>query len=139
MTKKEKIEYLRKYLDLEPEIIHLQNEIKKWRSVAEKSTPTFCAAGSGNIGADRLQAAVEQIAVLESQLAGELEKAVSARRDVEAVIKTVQNIRFQTMMRFRYVEGMPFEQIAEIMGRSSKQIHRWHENILMSLNVRVSA
>lgn len=133
MTKREKVQYLKRYLDCEPDIIQLQEEIQRWRSVAERSAPSKASPEN-----DRLQAAVDKITELEGWLAVKLEEAMRARADVETAISLVKDQRSQSILRFKFIEGWTLEKTAEAMGKSTRTVYRWYDRAISALTLNVS-
>lgn len=133
MTKREKVQYLKRYLDCEPDIIQLQEEIQRWRSVAERFAPSKASPEN-----DRLQAAVDKITELEGWLAVKLEEAMRARADVETAISLVKDQRSQSILRFKFIEGWTLEKTAEAMGKSTRTVYRWYDRAISALTLNVS-
>ncbi len=128
MTKEEKIAWLRGYRTAALEVERLRGEIERWRSLAEKVTPTLSALpASTSANGTRTETAVEQIA--ERCAALELALCVMAAR-CEATEKAIQSVpdeRLRLLLRYRYIDGMTLERTADKMGvsvRWMKKLHR---------------
>lgn len=135
MTNQEKKEYLQKYQAAVVKADRLDNEIKKWRSTAERTTTTIRLVPAGGGGGDRLQNAVEQIDSLTRELAEKRIETVRLRRDIEDVISTVEDERLQGLLRFRYIDGMTWEAIAVAMDYSWRQVIRLHGDALQAVKM----
>ena len=135
MTKEEKIAWLRGYRTAVLEVDRLRGEIERWRSLAEKVTPTLSALpASTSADGTRTETAVEQIA--ERCAALELALCVMAAR-CEATEKAIQSVpdeRLRLLLRYRYIDGMTLERTADKMGLSARHAKRLHR---MALNVLV--
>ena len=128
MTKEEKIAWLRGYRTAVLEVERLRGDIERWRSLAEKVTPTLSALpASTSANGTRTETAVEQIA--ERCAALELALCVMAAR-CEATEKAIQSVpdeRLRLLLRYRYIDGMTLERTADKMGvsvRWMKKLHR---------------
>ena len=113
MTKKE---YLLQYKDAQREVDRLINERARWIARATKVTPTYTGMPRGGNGEDRMQDAVERLSKVEEELDKKIDRLVDLRQEVEAAIHTVGNSRLETVLKYRYINDMTFEQIAVKMN-----------------------
>lgn len=136
MTNREKKEYLQKYRAAVVEADRLDNEIKKWRSTAERTTTAIrLIPASGGSGSDRLQNAVEQIDNLTRELGEKRAETVRLRREIEDVISTAKDDRLQSLLRFRYIDGMTWEAIAVALQITYQWVCKLHGNALEKIRV----
>lgn len=129
MTNQEKIKYLRRYRDNEREIARLQEEIVQTEALSQKVTVSLGGAGGSN-GEDKLQVAVERIVALQNGLTAQVIKRVRLRGEIERAVMTVDDERLQQLLRYRYINGKTWEQIAVNMNYSYKQVCRLHGKAL---------
>ena len=125
---RKKIEYLSRYKKLGYRIKQLENERDVWFSrVCKLSQPISdmpkATGGSNSEQLDRYLEIVEAI----SQ---ELRDIHKTRNEIADIINAIQDDTLQTVMRYRYLSGMGFEQISEEMHYSRKQICRFHGKAL---------
>lgn len=136
MTKEEKIQWLRGYRTAALEVERLRGEIERWRSLAEKVTPTLSALpASTSANGTRTETAVEQIA--ERCAALELALCVMAAR-CEATEKAIQSVpdeRLRLLLRYRYIDGMAFERIAEKLGLSRQWVCGLHDSAVNQIEI----
>lgn len=135
MTNQEKKVYLKKYQEAERESSRLEEEIARWYSKAEKTTSVISQVPGGG-GCDRLQGAVEEIDGLAIRLGEQRIKSVQTRQDVDRAIQSVTGERLQRLLRYRYIDGMTWEAIAEKMECSERwiyKLHRWALSAISSL------
>ena len=134
MTKKE---YLLQYKDAQREVDRLINERARWIARATKVTPTYTGMPHGGSGEDRMQDAVERLSEVEKELDKKIDRLVDLRQEVEAAIHTVGNSRLETVLKYRYINDMTFEQIAVKMNYCYKQICRMHGDALQKMSNNV--
>lgn len=136
MTKEEKIAWLRGYRTAALEVERLRGEIERWRSLAEKVTPTLSALpASTSANGTRTETAVEQIS--ERCAALELALCVMAAR-CEATEKAIQSVpdeRLRLLLRYRYIDGMAFERIAEKLGLSRQWVCGLHDSAVNQIEI----
>lgn len=136
MTKEEKIAWLRGYRTAALEVERLRGEIERWRSLAEKVTPTLSALpASTSANGTRTETAVEQIA--ERCAALELALCVMAAR-CEATEKAIQSVpdeRLRLLLRYRYIDGLSFERIAGKLKLSRQWVCELHDNAVKRIEL----
>ena len=136
MTKEEKIQWLRGYRTAALEVERLRGEIERWRSLAEKVTPTLSALpASTSADGTRTETAVEQIE--ERCAALELALCVMAAR-CEATEKAIQSVpdeRLRLLLRYRYIDGMAFERIAEKLRLSRQWVCGLHDSAVNQIGI----
>lgn len=130
MTNQDKIAWLRRYREAVAEQDRLMDEIKSWRSLAERVSPTLSGMPAGGGGPGRMIAAVEHINALEAELAEQIVERVSTRREIGQAIGRVPDERLARLLRLRYIDGMTWEQVAVEMSYSYMQVCRLHGKAL---------
>ena len=130
-------EYLLQYKDAQREVDRLINERARWIARATKVTPTYTGMPHGDSGEDRMQDAVERLSEVEKELNEKIDKLVDLRREVEATIHTIGDERLETVLRYRYIDCMTFEQMAVKMNYCYKQICRMHGDALQKMSNNV--
>ena len=83
----------------------------------------------------RLQLAVDRICELEERLNGKIDAAVKRRKEMEAAIATVEDRTLQLLLRYRYIDGMTWEQIAVKMNYDYRWTLRLHGRALTRLTI----
>ena len=63
------------------------------------------------------------------------DRALAVRQQVVAAIEAVPDARYRELLSHRYVSLRTWEWIAETMGVSTKQVHRWHGAALGQLTM----
>ena len=136
MTKEEKIQWLRGYRTAALEVERLRGEIERWRSLAEKVTPTLSALpASTSADGTRTETAVEQIT--ERCAALELALCVMAAR-CEATEKAIQSVpdeRLRLLLRYRYIDGLTLERTADKFGLSYRRLYDLHSHAIEIMKI----
>ena len=65
----------------------------------------------------------------------ERRKRVSAYKDIVGRIKRLHSENELDVLFYRYIKGLEWWEIAEKMGYSERQIHRYHGNALAHISV----
>lgn len=130
MTNQDKIAWLRRYREAVAEQDRLMDEIKSWRSLAERVSPALSCLPRGSGGPGRMISAVEHINALEAELAEQIVERVSTRREIGQAIDRVPDNRLSRLLRLRYIEGLTWERVAVEMDYSYMQVCRLHGKAL---------
>lgn len=112
MTNQDKIAWLRRYREAAAEQDRLMAEIARWRSLAERVSPTLSGMPAGSGGPARMIAAVERMDELEAELAEQIVERVATRREIGQAIDRLPDERLARLLRLRYIDGMTWEKIA---------------------------
>lgn len=133
MTNLEKKEELEKYRLAGLEITRLENEILRWRSVAERMTASSGGAPGGGGDGRSLEHAVARIDILVARLEADRTELVELRLRLRDVLRTVPDYRLRLLLRFRYIDGVPLEKVAEKLNVGYRQVVRMHSEALTAL------
>lgn len=136
MTKEEKVKWLRGYRLAVLEAERLRGEIERWRSLAEKVTPTLSGLPADtSADGSRTETAVEQIA--ERCAALELALGVMAARcdATEKAIQSVPDERLRLLLRYRYIDGLTFERIAWKLGLTRQWVCELHNSAVNQIEI----
>lgn len=135
MTSQQKKESLLKYREAIREAERLENEMRRWRSRAEKVTAALKMTPSGGPGSRSLEDAVDCIDALAVQLGAAQRRAVDLRRGIEAAINQVEDGRLRELLRRRYIDGDTWESIAVKMDYSYMHVCRLHGDALAAMKM----
>lgn len=133
MTNSEKKEELEKYRLAGYEIDRLEKEILRWRSVAERMTASSGGAPGGGGSGRSLEHAVARIDVLLSRLEADRAELVEFRLRLRDALKSVSDYRLRLILRFRYIDGIPMNQIAGKLDVKRRQAVNLHNEALTTL------
>ena len=102
-------------------------QIEKLRAVAEKTTASVSETPkSPSGGTDRMEAAICDIAVLED----EIHQMEIQLDEIRERIETVQDPLLQDLLVYRYLQYLPWNEVAACLGYSERQTHRLHQKAL---------
>lgn len=134
LTYEEKLAWLRSYRLLWEEIRQLTAELARWRSIAERTAPALAGVRCAALNGGRIETAVEKLDGLRAQLAESL-AALSARRcAMEAVLDSVPDARARLLLRYRYIDGLPFESVAARLHLSVRRVLQLHRAAVIALD-----
>lgn len=135
MTNQEKKKWLLEYRRLEQNIERDMEELQRLESRAEKITSMVSDMPKGSQQGDSLQRSVEKICELKASLNQRIDAAVEKRKEIEAVIETLEDKTLQLLLRYRYIDGMTWEQIAVKMDYCWRQVVRLHGRALSKIKM----
>ena len=136
MTKEEKIQWLRGYRTAALEVERLRGEIERWRSLAEKVTPTLSALpASTSADGTRTETAVEQIAERCAALELALCVMVARCEATEKAIQSVPDERLRLLLRYRYIDGLTLERTADKLKCSRQWLLVLHDKAIAQIQM----
>ena len=135
MTNQEKKKWLLEYRKLEQNIERDMEELQRLESRAEKITSMVSNMPKGSQQGDNLQRSVEKICELKVSLNQRIDAAVEKRKEIETVIETLEDKTLQLLLRYRYIDGMTWEQIAVKMDYCWRQVVRLHGSALSKIKM----
>ena len=115
MNNQEKKEYLLGYQRLNQRINRLLLEQQQWRELATRVSPNLSGMPRGG-GGGGTQGAISKIVDLETEINAEIDKLVEKRKEIEGIIRAVEDSTLQTLLEYRYINGKKWEEIALMMG-----------------------
>lgn len=114
-------------------ILNKTDEIERWRTLAESTTAP--------ISGDRVQSSSDQqkmanavinMVTIEDELTAEIDQLKQARRDVIAVIEKLNANQYDIMHKI-YIQGMTFQQVADLKGRTRGAISNMHRKAIKNV------
>ena len=125
---RKKIEYLSRYKKLGYRIKQLEDERDMWLSRVCKLSQHITDMPKAKGGSNSNQ--MDHYMEITETISQEIRDIHKTRKEIAGIINSIQDDILQTVMRYRYLSGMGFEQIAEEMHYSRKQICRFHGKAL---------
>ena len=132
MNNQEKKEYLLGYQRLNQRINRLLLEQQQWRELATRVSPNLSGMPGGGKGGGT-QGAISKIVDLETEINAEIDKLVEKRKEIEGIIRAVEDNILRTLLEYRYINGKKWEEIALMMGYDYRYILKIHGKALSLL------
>ena len=132
VTNAEKKAILLKYQAIERRIKRLQAEKQGWMEKATAVNPVLSDMPKGG-GTDKIQNAVCRIADIEQQINREIDRQIDLRERIETAICAIPDGRLRDLMRYRYIDGLTWEQIAVTMNFSYQWVCKLHGDALRKI------
>lgn len=133
MTNREKKHFLNQYRRLNDDINYKLEECEKWRALAEKITPTISDIPKGQSGGNRTENAIEHIIKLEQEINTQIDRLINVREQIENIIHTVPDYPLQMLLKYRYIAGYTWEEIAVKMNYSYQWVCVLHGRALSQI------
>ena len=136
MTNKDKIKYLKRYINLDREIERKLGEVSRLRSKLTRVTEVYSTEprGGGSIYG-KTEEILAKIVDLEKEIDADVDRLIAVRDNIKSVIEVVEDDRERLLLQYRYLDGWTFEKIAVEMNYSWRQIHRLHSRALTNLKM----
>ena len=136
MPNKDKIKYLKRYINLDREIERKLEEVARLRSKLTRITQVLTAEprGGGSIYG-KTEEIIAKIVDLEKEIDADVDRLVAIRDGIKTIIEAVEDDRERLLLQYRYLDGWTFEKIAVEMNYSWRQIHRLHSRALSNLKM----
>ena len=135
MTNAEKKAYLSQYKTLDRRINQLTEDLARWRARAEAISPVYSAMPRSGGNGDKVAAAIEHIITLEQEINAEIDRLVDLRRTIELYIETIPDNTLRDRMRYRYIDGLNWNVVAERMHYCEHHIYKLHSAALSALAI----
>ena len=132
MNNQEKKEYLLSYQHLNQRINRLLLEQQQWRELATRVSPNLSGMPRGG-GGGGTQGAISKIIDLETEINAEIDKLVDKRKEIEGIIRAVEDSTLRALLEYRYINGKKWEEIALMMGYDYRYILKIHGKALSVL------
>ena len=129
-------EYLGQAYRLDQRINSKLEQVLSLRDLTTKATATMSdMPGGGSRNVYRMQDIIGKIIDLENEINADIDQLVDLKRDIVAIIKSVENPEYQTLLELRYLCFKTWEQIAVDMGYELRYLHKIHHRALSACNI----
>jgi DNA-directed RNA polymerase specialized sigma subunit len=128
MTSQEKKQYLNRYTELNRAIKQRLDELAHLTALAEKCTTTLTGMPHG--GSRTREDTYAKMVDMSAEIDNQIDAYNHMKDEIEAAIDTVHDLTLQTLLRYKYLDGQTFEQIAVNMNYCYMQICRLHGKAL---------
>ena len=121
-------EGLHKAMSLNLQINAKTQELSRWREIAEKASGAiFSHAPSHRNNKSRVEDSIIRIDMIEQAIANDVNNLVNLKAILYDTICKINDPKCQTLLSLRYLCGMPWEEVAEVMDYSYVHVvHRLH-------------
>lgn len=128
--------YLRGYRRHSAKIKRIESELEEIRGM--KLYPSIKADGMphGSGGVGDLSGWAAKLREKEDALYNEGIEQVKTYKDIEYRISQLEDEDERDVLFYRYIKGMEFWDIANVMGFSERQIYRLHGNALVHVSIK---
>lgn len=126
--------YLLRYHSISLEIEQLKFSLERLQDKAERTTSILRDMPRGGKVEDMSDLIAKKIE-LEKYVKEMLLAALETRIEIENVIKLISNPEYRAILRYKYIENMTFEEIAEKTMYSNRNIYYMHDKAIKSLAI----
>lgn len=119
-------EYLKQIRSISAKIENLKMEIVDIESKLGVQGISYDKIPSTPNGEDHRSKYIYKLIELRDKYLDECRTLAEKRADIIHTIHKIDDIRFQQVLYYRYVQGKTFEDISDLMGYSLVHIHRLH-------------
>lgn len=135
MTKDEKKDlktWLYRYIDAGVDIDSMHRELAEWVARAEKITQTISDMPRGTNGLTTDDIVVKTID-LQHAINAKVDEAIEIRAELDAAFTALDPPVLGQVMRYRYINGLAWNEIAIAMNYTERHILRFHGSALKKL------
>lgn len=129
-------QYLKQYRSGLQELQEITERIVRVRSQAERVTAALTGqpgAPHGTMTGDNLQRCIDMLDELERRYVDRLRKTIRMLTSIEDGIDALPDERYRKVLRMRYIDGLGWEEIAERVGYTKRQIINIHGAALAAI------
>ena len=129
-------EYLNQYRAIDKEIDALTEHAVRLRAQCEKAGGSIIdgtAKSPKNDNSAPFERIVDKIIEIENEINQKIDLKLILRKEIEASIESVDDDTLRTLLRYRYLCGMTFEEVAVRMNYSYMRTCRLHGKALQKL------
>lgn len=131
----EKIKYLSRYIPLSGRINRMLEEQYRWKCLAMKVTQNFSPTPGGGESGSPIERPMDKVDELERKITQAIDELADIRMEIEAVLGQLEDDTLRELMKYRYIDGLTWEQVAEKMHYSWRHTCRLHGEALAKINM----
>lgn len=129
-------EYLGQAYRLDQRINSKIEQVASLNELATKCTSSLTGMPrSPNHATSTMADAVAKIIDLQVEINRDIDRLVDLKREVVSVIKSIDNLEYQTLLEKRYLCFLPWEQIAMDMSYDLRYLHKLHNRALLKVEI----
>ena len=127
-------DYLSQAFRLDQRISSKLEQVACLRNLGMKATASTRARCVGEIQQHSpMENAIVKMVDLEEEINADIDRLVKLKREIMGVINSVEQPEYHLLLELRYLSYKTWEDIAERMNYSYRQVHRLHAQALNSL------
>ena len=120
-------DYLGQAYRLDQRINSKLEQVLSLRDLTTKATATMSdMPGGGSRNVYKMQDIIGKIIDLENEINADIDQLVDLKREMVAVIKSVKNPEYQTLLELRYLCFKSWEEIAIALGYGVRHVYKLH-------------
>ncbi|MGE5422740.1 MAG: DUF1492 domain-containing protein [Ignavibacteriales bacterium] len=137
MTNRDKINFLKRYVNLGREIDRKFSECERWRGRMGKITATYSSSpgGGGSIYKNKDLDVLNKIVDIEEEILQDYLNLIPIYQEISRIIKKVKDDRERLLLEYRYLDDYKWEQVCYKMNYCWRQTHNLHSQALKKLNI----
>ena len=129
-------EYLGQAYRLDQRINSKLEQVASLNDLATKCTSTLTGMPRNpSLSTSAMADAICKIIDLQVEINGDIDALVDLKRDIVALIKSVDNTEYQTLLELRYLCFKTWEQIAVDLSYNVRHVYRLHDEAVNSLAI----
>ena len=129
-------EYLGQAYRLDQRINSKLEQVAALNDLATKATSTLTGMPRNPNRATSMMAdAIAKIIDLQAEINNDIDRLVDLKREIVGLIKTINNMEYQTLLEKRYLCFETWEQIAVDMGYNVRHVYRIHDEAVAIIKV----
>ena len=131
MIMKNAKEYLGQAYRIDQRINSKIEQVSALNNMATKATSTISdMPGSATRNIHRMEDVIVKIIDLQNEINADIDELVDFKAEVMSVIKSIDNLEYQTLLELRYLCFKPWEQIAIELGYSINNVFKMHRKAI---------
>ena len=127
---RETVRYLSRVRHINERITRLLEEKRRWRDLALCRSPGISPAPGGGPTVKPEDKMLE----IEDEINREIDYLQEVRKEVKSAISGVEDDTLRTLLEYRYLDGLTWEQIAGKMHFSERWVYKLHKKALKKVN-----
>lgn len=131
----QKIRYLSRYRRLNERIDRLLEEQSRWRERALKITPTLSQTPGGGGSGSPIERPMDKVLEIDMEINREIDELQTVRQEIRAALNQLEDENLKLLMKYRYIDGLTWKQVAKKMHYSWRHTCRLHGEALAKINM----
>ena len=135
MEYSEKTTWLKRYRDDLETLRSLNGEAEEVRSIADGISINWSGMPGGSGGPTKAEKALEALEALMDKITTDKNEIITRRAEIKACIESVQDERQRNILRYRYINGFSWAEVAARMGYEKRYLFQMHRNAVAALEI----